>query len=113
MPRVHHLLSTHTHTRNHTSITTMGLLNSLRSKYDLYRLEQRYTRREKRTTFISGAQYVDGEYVYDVSPTSAKSSSSFGSGSSSGKASSSRMSTIHVKEVFSSGLKNSGQSRVH
>ncbi|EMC95577.1 hypothetical protein BAUCODRAFT_43729, partial [Baudoinia panamericana UAMH 10762] len=58
----------------------MGLLESLRAKYELYRLEQRYTRREKRTTFISGAQYVDGEYVYNVvSPTSSKSSSSFGS----------------------------------
>lgn len=42
----------------------MGLITSLRSKYELYRLEQRYTRREKRTTFASGATYVDGEYVY-------------------------------------------------
>lgn len=42
---------------------------------ELYRLEQRYTRREKRTTFISDAQYVDGEYVYASSPLSAKSSS--------------------------------------
>ena len=79
----------------------MGLLDSLRSKYELYRLEQRYTRREKRTTFISGAQYVDGEYVYTSStpsPTSAKSSSSFGS-SWSGKA---RMPSVKVAEVFSS-----------
>lgn len=42
----------------------MGLIDTLRSKYELYRLEQRYTRREKRTTFASGATYVDGEYVY-------------------------------------------------
>ncbi|KAF4547444.1 Hypothetical protein D9617_42g090310 [Elsinoe fawcettii] len=42
----------------------MGLIDTLRSKYELYRLEQRYTRREKRTTFASGAVYVDGEYIY-------------------------------------------------
>ncbi|TKX21612.1 hypothetical protein C1H76_6108 [Elsinoe australis] len=42
----------------------MGLLDTLRSKYELYRLEQRYTRRETRTTFKSGAVYVDGEYIY-------------------------------------------------
>jgi hypothetical protein len=74
----------------------MGLIDNLRGKYELYRLEQRYTRRDKRTTFISGAQYVDGEYVYNMSPTSEKSSSSFGS--LSGKA---RMSSVKVTEVFS------------
>jgi len=42
---------------------------------ELYRLEQRYTRRDKRTTFFSDAQYVDGEYIYASSPTSTKSSS--------------------------------------
>ena len=32
---------------------------------ELFRLERRYTtRRSRRTTFISEAQYVDGEYVY-------------------------------------------------
>lgn len=43
---------------------------------ELYRLEQRYTRREKRTTFISDAQYVDGEYITASSPTSSTSSTS-------------------------------------
>lgn len=43
------------------------------SELELYRLEQRYTRREKRTTFISEAQYVDGEYIYVSSPVSTKS----------------------------------------
>jgi len=76
----------------------MGLIDNLRAKYELYRLEQRYTKREKRTTFISGAQYVDGEYVYMASPTSSeKSSSSSGSGWSS-KA---RMPSVKVTEVFS------------
>jgi hypothetical protein len=79
----------------------MGLNNfmdTLRHKVELYRLEQRYTRREKRTTFISTAQYVDGEYVYAGSPTSSKSSStSSGSAWSSVK----RMPSMNVKEVLS------------
>ncbi|KAL6707563.1 hypothetical protein ACN47E_003912 [Coniothyrium glycines] len=54
----------------------MGLIEKLQARLELYRLEQRYTRREKRTTFFSDAQYVDGEYVYTPSPSSATSSSS-------------------------------------
>ena len=54
----------------------MGWFDKLQAKLELYRLEQRYTRREKRTTFFSDAQYVDGEYIYASSPTSTKSSSS-------------------------------------
>jgi len=42
----------------------MGFIDTLKSRYELYRLEQRYTRRDKRTTFASGAVYVDGEYIY-------------------------------------------------
>ncbi|EOA84738.1 hypothetical protein ACJQWK_06674 [Exserohilum turcicum] len=53
----------------------MGLIEKLQARLELHRLEQRYTRRDKRTTFISEAQYVDGEYVYASSPASAKSSS--------------------------------------
>jgi len=91
-----------THTQ--PALRTMGLIDTLRAKYELYRLEQRYTRREKRTTFASGAQYVDGEYIYTqsaaFSPTSAKSSASFGdNGGQGGK---NRMSIVAVKEVFSS-----------
>jgi len=52
----------------------MGFLESLRSKYEIYRLEQRYTRRDKRTTFASGAVYVDGEYVYSTNSNSSASS---------------------------------------
>ncbi|KAM0719149.1 hypothetical protein Q7P37_005054 [Cladosporium fusiforme] len=76
----------------------MGLIDSLRAKLEIYRLEQKYTRREKRTTFISGAQYVNGEYIYGnestvTSPTSSKaSSSSFAK----------RMPGVKVAEVFSS-----------
>jgi len=42
---------------------------------ELYRLEQRYTRRDRRTTFTTAAQYVDGEYVYASSPASPTKSS--------------------------------------
>lgn len=76
----------------------MGLIDSLRAKLEIYRLEQRYTKRDKRTTFISGAQYVDGEYIYGnestvTSPTSSSNSGSFGK----------RSPGIRVSEVFSSG----------
>ncbi|EKG17799.1 hypothetical protein MPH_04931 [Macrophomina phaseolina MS6] len=54
----------------------MGLFEKLQAKLELYRLEQRYTRRDKRTTFISDARYVDGEYVYGSSPSSPYSSTS-------------------------------------
>ncbi|KAK5137221.1 hypothetical protein LTR08_000726 [Meristemomyces frigidus] len=84
----------------------MGLLETLRSKYEVYRLEQRYTKRENRTTFTSGAHYVNGEYVYNLaSPTSEKSASSYGSSLVS-KASN-RMSTVHVKEVLTGGKRQS------
>ncbi|KAH7409979.1 hypothetical protein DE146DRAFT_751696 [Phaeosphaeria sp. MPI-PUGE-AT-0046c] len=53
----------------------MGIFEKLQARLELYRLEQRYTRREKRTTFYSDAQYVDGEYVYTSAPSSANSSS--------------------------------------
>ncbi|KAI6789919.1 hypothetical protein KC332_g8983, partial [Hortaea werneckii] len=74
------------------------LIDSLRSKYELYRLEQRYTRRDKRTTFASGAQYVDGEYIY--SPTSTTTGST---GTSTGSSSAGKFgaSVVNVKEVFS------------
>ena len=33
---------------------------------ELFRLEQRYTRRKNRSGFVSDAQYVDGEYIYST-----------------------------------------------
>ncbi|PBP18728.1 hypothetical protein BUE80_DR010270 [Diplocarpon rosae] len=52
----------------------MNLLDLINSKLELFRLEQRYTRRRsRRSTFVSEAQYVDGEYVYSpTSPCAAK-----------------------------------------
>ena len=54
----------------------MGFFDKVQAKLELYRLEQRYTRREKRTTFFSDAQYVDGEYVFASSPTTSTKTSS-------------------------------------
>ncbi|KAI7535229.1 hypothetical protein KC343_g18665, partial [Hortaea werneckii] len=73
-------------------------IDSLRSKYELYRLEQRYTRRDKRTTFASGAQYVDGEYIYSPTSTGTTGTSTGSTGSSTGKFGAS---VVNVKEVFS------------
>jgi hypothetical protein len=70
---------------------------TLATGLELYRLEQRYTRREKRTTFFSDAQYVDGEYVYTSSPASAKSSSTTNSRRFS------KMPTIGIKELRRAG----------
>jgi hypothetical protein len=41
-----------------------SLTNLSTTELELYRLEQKYARRKNRTTFNTGAQYVDGEYVY-------------------------------------------------
>lgn len=76
----------------------MGLLDSLRAKLEIYRLEQRYTRRDKRSTWVSGAHYVDGEYVYGnestvSSPTSSTNSKSSGF--------TSKMANVKASEVFS------------
>jgi hypothetical protein len=47
----------------------VNLLDLLQQKLEIFRLEQRYTkRRNRRSTFVSEAHYVDGEYIY--SPTS-------------------------------------------
>ncbi len=49
----------------------VNLIDLISSKIELFRLEQRYTkRRNRRSTFVSDAQYVDGEYIYNIpSPT--------------------------------------------
>ncbi|KAJ5217394.1 hypothetical protein N7468_010402 [Penicillium chermesinum] len=59
----------------------MGLIDKLQARLELYKLEQRYTRRKNRATFTTAAQYVDGEYVYGMatSPTSTISKQSTGS----------------------------------
>jgi len=75
----------------------MGLIDSLRAKLEIYRLEQRYTRRDKRSTWVSGAQYVDGEYVYGNESTVSSPTSST---SSRGSGFSGKMAGVKVAEVF-------------
>lgn len=56
-----------------------SLIDRFQAKLELFRLEQRYTRRRhRRSTFVSNAVYVDGEYVYQT-PNSTGSSGSSGS----------------------------------
>jgi hypothetical protein len=97
-----------------TTTHTMGLLTSLRAKLEIYRLEQRYTRRDKRSTWVSGAQYVDGEYVYgNESTVSSPTSSTNSNGSRSSRASgfTGKMAGVKVAEVFSSGRGGDRRSR--
>lgn len=52
-----------------------GIFERIQAKLELFRLEKRYTRRRhRRSTFVSNAVYVDGEYVYQT-PNSTGSSS--------------------------------------
>ncbi|KAL7923243.1 hypothetical protein ACQKWADRAFT_58477 [Trichoderma austrokoningii] len=44
-----------------------SIFERIQSKLELFRLEKRYTRhRNRRSTFVSNAVYVDGEYVYQT-----------------------------------------------
>ncbi|KAI6244835.1 hypothetical protein HI914_06861 [Erysiphe necator] len=55
----------------------MNLLERLHQKVEVFRLERRYTcQRQQRTTFVSKAQYVNGEYI--LSPPKSKQPHSFG-----------------------------------
>jgi len=66
----------------HKSLTMVNLFDLISQKIELFRLEQRYTRRRnRRSTFVSEAQYVDGEYIY--SPTSTYSAKCSAGGSDS------------------------------
>ncbi|KAI8939087.1 hypothetical protein NX059_004926 [Plenodomus lindquistii] len=77
----------------------MGLMEKLQARLELYRLEQRYTRREKRTTFFSEAQYVDGEYVYSSPASSGKSSTT----STTNSRRFSKMPAVRIKELARAG----------
>ncbi|KAH8791672.1 hypothetical protein BGZ57DRAFT_752128 [Hyaloscypha finlandica] len=60
----------------------VNIFDLISQKIELFRLEQRYTRRRnRRSTFVSEAQYVDGEYIY--SPTSTYSAKCSAGGSDS------------------------------
>ncbi|OHF04073.1 hypothetical protein CORC01_00412 [Colletotrichum orchidophilum] len=76
-----------------------GIIERIQQKIELFRLEQRYTRRRhRRSTFVSNAVYVDGEYVYQT-PTSTGSSSA---GTTTSKESTSpRVNALHHAEPAS------------
>ena len=55
----------------------LNILDRIQQRIDLFRLEQRYTRnRNRRSTFVSNAVYVDGEYVYNTPNTTGSSTNS-------------------------------------
>ncbi|KAB5542563.1 hypothetical protein GE09DRAFT_1061827 [Coniochaeta sp. 2T2.1] len=71
------------------------IFERIQAKIELFRLEQRYTRRRnRRSTFVSNAVYVDGEYIYNTPNTTGSStnthstSQTAASGNSSGSDSS-------------------------
>lgn len=54
-----------------------SIFDKIQAKLELFRLEQRYTRRRnRRSTFVSNAIYVDGEYVYQTPNTTGSSADS-------------------------------------
>ncbi|KAF3763336.1 hypothetical protein M406DRAFT_323102 [Cryphonectria parasitica EP155] len=59
-----------------------GIFERIQSRIELFRLERRYTRhRDRRSTFVSNAIYVDGEYIYQTPNTTGSSNNSSGSSS--------------------------------
>jgi hypothetical protein len=51
-----------------------SFFDKIQAKLEIFRLEQRYTRRRhRRSTFVSNAVYVDGEYVYQTPSTTGSS----------------------------------------
>lgn len=60
-----------------------SLFGRIQAKLELFRLENRYTRRRhRRSTFVSNAVYVDGEYVYQTPSTTGSSMESTGTNGS-------------------------------
>lgn len=71
----------------------ISLLERIQAKLEVFRLEQRYTRRRnRRSTFVSNAVYVDGEYIYQT-PNSTGSSA---------ETSSVRVDALHGEQMRSS-----------
>ncbi|EGS19511.1 uncharacterized protein CTHT_0049830 [Thermochaetoides thermophila DSM 1495] len=55
----------------------LNIIDRIQAKLELLRLEKRYTRsRHRRSTFVSNAIYVDGEYIYQSPNTTGSSFSS-------------------------------------
>lgn len=55
----------------------VSIFERIQAKLEIFRLEQRYTRRRnRRSTFVSNAIYVDGEYIYNTPNTTGSSTNS-------------------------------------
>lgn len=60
-------LSTPYASPTYEDIMGKSIFEKIQARLELFRLEQRYTRRrDRRTTFVSGAHYEDGEYVFQT-----------------------------------------------
>ncbi|TGJ86319.1 hypothetical protein E0Z10_g2452 [Xylaria hypoxylon] len=92
----------------------MGFFEKLHSKLELYRLEKRYTRnRHRRSTFVSNALYVDGEYVLQT-PTSTGSSTDASAASTPIRENERRsMEMPTVSEYAEQSLTSSATKRLH
>ncbi|THY24772.1 hypothetical protein D6D02_00591 [Aureobasidium pullulans] len=106
LPTASNRVNTDKHTAfqetNTHKTATMGFMDSIRAKVELYRLEQRYARRDKRATTTFNARYVDGEYIFQDSPGSPTGSTGSWQHSTS---SSKRSPAVKVKELMSKSVR--------
>lgn len=71
------LAKTHGHPILQDNNMGQSLIDRIQAKLEVFRLEQRYTRRRnRRSTFQSNAIYVDGEYIYQTPNTTGSSAES-------------------------------------
>lgn len=60
-----------------------SIFERIQAKIELFRLEQRYTRRRhRRSTFVSNAIYVDGEYIYNTPNSTGSSTNTYSTNAS-------------------------------
>jgi hypothetical protein len=75
-----------------------NLIERIQAKIELFRLEQRYTRRRnRRSTFVSNAIYVDGEYIYQT-PNATGSSTGSSSSTTNSSLAHPRVDALHQEE---------------
>lgn len=79
----------------------LNIIDRIQAKIELFRLEQRYTRRRhRRSTFVSNAIYVDGEYIYQSPNTTGSSSSTARSSAASSSSASGQKKRQHRWSVM-------------
>jgi hypothetical protein len=91
----------------------MGLIDRIQAKIELFRLEQRYTRRRhRRSTFVSNAIYVDGEYIYQ-SPNTTGSSANTSRTASTQNTTTTATSTAEYSSAGAGGTATKQQKRLN